>query len=147
MVSDSTLLVPQDRSGDRALRASIIIVSFNSRQKVIQCLDSLGRTISADCEIIVVDNASVDGSAEAVETSFPDVILIRSNTNCGFGAGSNLGARRAAGGYLIFLNPDTLVESGWIEALLAPFEMDARAGLVTAKVLLADQPDRINACG
>lgn len=129
------------------LRVSIIIVNHNGKEKLLRCLVSVQRSLVPDCELIIVDNASLDGSAEAVETHFPNARLIRSMTNIGFGAGNNLGRRYARGTYLIFLNPDTLVEGGWIEALLAPFEKDGSAGLVTARILLADQPDRINACG
>lgn len=132
---------------DKTLRASVIIVNYNGKQKLLECLESVSRTLSRDCELIVVDNASSDGSAAAIETNFPDVMLIRSKTNCGFGSGNNLGVLSSRGKYLVFLNPDTLVESGWLEALLAPFEINDRAGMVTARILLADQPDRLNACG
>lgn len=132
---------------DQALRASVIIVNYNGKEMLLDCLESVKRSLPRDCELIVVDNASSDGSASAIETQFSDVMLIRSETNCGFGAGNNLGVRSSRGKYLAFLNPDTLVESGWLDALLAPFDVNDRAGLVTARILLADQPDRINACG
>ena len=149
--ADGTMTVGSAARGetpvDKTLRASVIIVNYNGKQKLLECLESVGRTLSPDCELIVVDNASSDGSAAAVETQFSDVMLIRSKTNCGFGSGNNLGVLSSRGKYLVFLNPDTLVESGWLEALLAPFEINDRAGMVTARILLADQPDRINACG
>lgn len=137
----------QQSSVNQSLRASVIIVNYNGKEKLLRCLASVHLCMLAHCEVIVVDNSSSDGSAEAIETHFPDVILIRSNINGGFGAGNNLGVQQAQGKYLVFLNPDTLVEYGWIEALLAPLETDDSAGLVTAKILLADQPDRINTCG
>jgi GT2 family glycosyltransferase len=128
------------------LLASIIIVNYNAGDKLLRCLDSLARSIGAGCEIIVVDNASSDGIAERLGER-REVLLIRSETNLGFGAGCNLGAHRARGRYLVFLNPDTLLEAGWIAPLLAPLETDERAGLSTARILLADHPDRINSCG
>src|SRR6185295_5368833 len=100
-----------------------------------------------DSEVILVDNASSDGTADVIQTDFPGVTLIRSQTNLGFGAGNNLAARSARGRYLIFLNPDTLVEQGWMEALIGLLDNDAQAGLVTSRIVLADQPDRINTCG
>lgn len=78
---------------------------------------------------------------------FSNIVAIESGTNLGFGAGSNLGARQAQGEFLAFLNPDTLVQPRWLEALLSPLETDPRAGLATAKMLMMDSPDRINTCG
>lgn len=128
-------------------RASIIIVNYNAKEKLLRCLGSVLRFADSGKEVIVVDNASSDGMADLICNNFTEVKLIRSQTNLGFGAGSNLAARQARGKYLVFLNPDTLIERGWLEALLEPLEADARVGLVTSKVLLADQPNRINACG
>jgi GT2 family glycosyltransferase len=134
-------------SGDRLLRASIIIVNYNAKEKLLRCLESVSRSSLADCEVIVLDNHSSDGIADLIEIDFPGVRLIRSPTNLGFGAGNNLAAREAHGKYFVFLNPDTLVEQRWLEALLAPFDTDTRVGLVTSKILLADQPGLINTCG
>ncbi|HXG63899.1 MAG TPA: glycosyltransferase family 2 protein [Blastocatellia bacterium] len=129
------------------VRASVIIVSYNAKEKLLRCLASLLRSLPDSCEVVVVDNASCEDNADAIEAGFPQATLIRSNTNLGFSGGCNLGARHAQGQYLVFLNPDTLVENGWIEALVAALEADARAGLATAKILLLDQPDRLNTCG
>jgi GT2 family glycosyltransferase len=134
-------------SRNRPLLASIIIVNYNAREKLRECLESVVRAGYANCEIIVVDNASSDGMADAVEIDFPSIKLIRSETNVGFGAANNLAARKAEAKYLVFLNPDTIVQSGWLEALLTPFCGDDRAGLVTSCILLADNPELINTCG
>jgi len=134
-------------SRKRLLRASIIIVNYNAEKKLLRCLESVFRSSLPDCEVIVVDNQSSDGIADLIEVELPQVTLIRSNVNLGFGAGNNLGALQARGKYLVFLNPDTLVEQGWLEALLALFDTNARVGLVTSKILLADQPELINTCG
>lgn len=128
-------------------RASVVIVSYNAKQKLLVCLDSLSRSLPADCDLIVVDNASTEGNADAIAEGFPDARLIRSQTNLGFAGGCNLGARHASGRYLVFLNPDTLVEAGWIDALLAPFADDRRVGLTTARILLLKDPERLNTCG
>ena len=128
------------------IRASIVIVSYNAKEKLHQCLASVTRSIS-ECEVIVIDNASKGGVVDDLQEHFPGVLLLRNKANVGFGAAGNLGAGYARGEYLIFLNQDTLVKRGWVEGLLAPFEDDDRTGLVTSKVLLLDQPERINACG
>ena len=131
----------------RHLRASIIIISYNAKQKLLACLASVSRCLPVGCEIIVVDNASSEGNTDAVEGSFRNVTLIRSGENLGFAAGCNRGARDANGAFLVFLNPDTLVEPGWLEALVAPFESYDAVGLATAKILMMYQRDQINACG
>ena len=132
---------------NRQLRASIIIVNYNAREKLLRCLESILSASQKDFEVIVVDNNSSDGIADHIERDFQNVRLIRSQTNLGFGAGNNLAAREAQGKYLVFLNPDTLVQQGWLEALLKPFDVDDRVGLVTSKILLADEPEIINTCG
>lgn len=127
--------------------ASIIIVNYDAGDRLLNCLSSVFRCGDQNFEILVVDNASTDGAAGVIEIEFPQVIVIRSTTNLGFGGGCNLAARRAKGPYLVFLNPDTTVEGGWLESLIKTFRMDAKAGLVTAKILLADEIDEINTCG
>lgn len=146
-VVQSSVVVQERFSQQQQLRASIIIVSYNAKEKLFRCLPSVLRSMPSDCEIIVVDNASSEGNADAIEMNFPEVSLIRSKTNLGFAAGCNLGVRQARGSYLVFLNPDTLVDDNWLQALLKPLETDEGVGLVTAKILLLDQSDRINTCG
>ncbi len=130
-----------------APRASIIVVAYNGRDDLAQCLRSLQAAGHADDEIIVVDNASSDGSAELVEATFPFVRVVRSATNVGFGQGNNLAARQAQGKVLAFLNPDTVVEPGWLEALIAALDASPRVGLATSKILLREDPEHINTCG
>jgi GT2 family glycosyltransferase len=98
-------------------------------------------------EVIVVDNASTDGSASWLAQAHPEVRLTCTSENRGYGAGGNLGTRLARGRYLAFLNPDTTVEPGWLEALLAALEADPQAGLVTSRILLMEDPEHINTCG
>ncbi len=99
------------------------------------------------CEIILVDNASQDGSADYVAAVFPQVRLVRSASNLGFGGGNNLAAQLALGSYLAFLNPDALVTAGWLEALLESLASDLAVGLATSRILLLSDSERINACG
>jgi GT2 family glycosyltransferase len=128
-------------------RAGVVIVSYNARQKLMGCLESLRRALPADCDLVVVDNASVEGNAEAIAERFPDVKLICSPVNLGFAGGCNLGARHTRSRALVFLNPDTKVEPGWLDALVAPLEASDRTGLTTARILLMSDPQRLNVCG
>jgi GT2 family glycosyltransferase len=137
--SDSDLGTP--------VTASVIIVSYNARSRLTACLRSLVDHESHDCEIIVVDNASCDGSADFVERAFPQVRVISNRANVGFGAASNLAACHAQGDYLAFLNPDTIVTPGWLERLIAALKAEPQAGMATPQILLLAEPGLINTCG
>lgn len=127
--------------------ATIIVVNYNGGSRLQACLRSLVDDLAASDEIILVDNASTDGSADAAERAFPDVRILRSPINLGFGGGNNLGARHASGEHLAFINPDTIAAPGWLAPLVSALEADRGVGLVTSKVLLLQDPSRINTCG
>ena len=103
-------------------RCSVVIVNYNGRPYLKNCLNALLNNFDPNDEIILVDNASTDGSADDVAQQFPTVRLIRSETNLGFSRGCNLGAQAATGKYLAFLNPDTVVVPGWLDALIESLE-------------------------
>ena len=88
--------------------ASIIIVSFNTEELTRNCLASLA-THESDMEVIVVDNASRDGSADMIAAEFPDVTLIRLAENVGFGGANNVGYQHATHDDIILLNSDTIL--------------------------------------
>lgn len=142
-----SLVVQEQFNQKQTFRASIIIVSYNAKDKLFRCLASVLQFLTDDCEIVIVDNASAEGNADAIENEFPEVKLIRSSVNLGFAAGCNLGVQHAQSDYLIFLNPDTLVDEHWLNALLKPLEMNEQVGLTTAKILLQGHPELINTCG
>lgn len=152
-MSTVTLIKPSGASCTSAIvveptpQVSIIIVNYNGGELLERCICSLRQDAIQDYEIILMDNASTDGSVEAVAQTFPDIRLIWSERNLGFGAGNNLAARQARGDYLAFLNPDTVVEPGWLDALVAALERDPRIGLATSQILLLDAPGTINTCG
>jgi GT2 family glycosyltransferase len=89
-------------------------------------------------EIIVIDNASADGSADMVQQEFPECRLIRSATNDGYGVAINHAAREAAGRYLLLLNPDIEVTPGCLDTLVSFTEQHPRAGVVSPRLLLSD---------
>ena len=96
---------------------SIIIVSYHTREKLRRCLAAL----EPEHEIIVVDNASTDGSPEMVEQEFPHVRLIRSDTNLGFSAANNCGAAVASNPLHLYLNSDAYAEPGAVKSLASVF--------------------------
>ncbi|NQX12425.1 glycosyltransferase family 2 protein [Microbacteriaceae bacterium VKM Ac-2855] len=98
---------------------AIVIVSFNTREKTLACLDSipLGAAPTAP-HVIVVDNGSVDGSAEAIRAAHPEVEVVEAGDNLGFARGVNLGVSHASERFVLLLNPDTLVKEGAFTALI-----------------------------
>jgi N-acetylglucosaminyl-diphospho-decaprenol L-rhamnosyltransferase len=97
---------------------SVIIVSFNTRELTLAAIDAVLRQLGSDGEIIVVDNASTDGSASAIARDFPQVNLLALDDNIGFARANNLAAKQARGRLLLLLNPDTLLQPGAIAAML-----------------------------
>src|SRR5579859_1559756 len=87
-----------------------IVVSYNVKEPLMECLTAFFRTADMPVEAVVVDNASSDGSADTVAEWFPQVVLIRSDRNLGFGRASNLGLEKARGRFILLLNPDVTVE-------------------------------------
>lgn len=102
---------------------SILIVNYNGLRFLRPCLESVEKYVNCEHEVIVVDNASVDGSVDFLREHFPRVRLIASNTNTGFTGGNNIAAAAALGDYLLLLNNDTVVLSpiqSAIDAMAAP---------------------------
>jgi N-acetylglucosaminyl-diphospho-decaprenol L-rhamnosyltransferase len=120
-------------------RLSIVIVSYNARADLERCLESLVRGRPAtDHEIIVVDNASTDGSAEAVRTRWTGVRLIEAGANLGFAKANNLGIRQSFGELVLLLNGDTIVPHGAIDALVATLDGHPDAAVVGPRLVDAD---------
>jgi GT2 family glycosyltransferase len=119
---------------------SVIIASHNTCRLLADCLTSIA---SADppangYEVIVVDNASADGSADMVRREFPDVKLISNSKNLGFSAANNQGAAVAAGEYLLFLNSDTYVGRDALAAPLAYLRPNPQVGALTVRLVYAN---------
>ncbi len=120
----------------RQSHLSILIVSYNTRAMTLACLDSL--PVDAGYEIIVVDNASTDGSADAIAAHPLAPILIASRENLGFARANNLAASHARGEVLLLLNPDTVVKPGAIGRLAAFAEARPEAGIWGGRTVFAD---------
>lgn len=118
---------------------SIIVVSWNSIGFLGECLGSVREQTYKDWEIIVVDNASEDGTKELVRRSFPEVRLITLSQNLGFARAGNLGLAESRGECLLFLNPDVRLERDWLEKALPAFKINPRIGMVTGKILRFDR--------
>lgn len=117
---------------------SILIVSYNTREMTLEAIRSARAETRTPHEIIVIDNASSDGSAEAIAEAFPDVRLMAETENHGFARANNLAAREAQGRYLLLLNPDTVVLDGAIDRLLAFAKARPEARIWGGQTLFAD---------
>ena len=122
------------RADNAAPRISVLILTHNNRVVTQACLHNLFRnTTHPNLEVVVVDNASTDGTPEWLKffsDSHPEMRLILNDENRGFSAGNNQAVSESTGEYLVFLNNDTLVPAGWLEGLLAHLRADPTAGLV-----------------
>ena len=98
---------------------SILIISYNTREMTLACLRSVAAETRAAHEVIVLDNASADGSAAAIAAAFPGVTLLAETRNHGFAAANNIAAKHATAPFLLLLNPDTVVLDGALDRLLA----------------------------
>ena len=126
---------------------SIVVLNWNGQQVVEKCLRSLQEQTYCPLELIVVDNASTDGSADLVKERFPDVNLIVNQTNLGFGGGNNVGIRASQGRYIMMLNNDTRLDSRCVEELKRSVEKEDRYGACASKILLEYEDNLIDAAG
>lgn len=97
----------------------VIIVNFNTRDRTIECIDSVLRQNLPGCRVILVDNGSTDGSVPAIVAAHPTVQIVDAGENLGFARGVNRGVEAGNGDYVLLLNPDATVFPGSLEALLA----------------------------
>lgn len=119
---------------------SIIIVNYNTRDLLISCLASVYQTVQSEYEfeVIVVDNASKDGSREAVELLYPEVILLPQESNLGFAKANNKGINIANGRYILLLNSDTVIQPDTLMKMLELMDSNSDIGASGCKVVLPD---------
>ena len=116
-------------------KVSIIIPHWNGIEILSDCLESLAQTEYTNLEIIVVDNASTDGSPDWVNINYPSVKLVENDQNYGYAGGCNRGAGVATGDYLVFLNNDTIQDSKWIDPLVDFLNLNSNVAAVQPKIL------------
>jgi len=120
---------------ERPVDVSVVIVNWNTRDILGDCLRTIyEQTRSAAFEVIVVDNASQDGSPEMVRTDYPQAMLLANGTNVGYAAANNQGIRTARGRYILVLNSDTLILDGAIDRIVDFADSHPRAGVLGCRV-------------
>ncbi len=125
---------------------SIIILNWNQYEDTDECLNSLG----SNYKIMLVDNGSVDGSADKLKEKYPYIELIKNKTNLGFAAGNNVAIKKAlqeGNDYILLLNNDTKVEPDFLELLIKVIEKPGSTGIVSPKMMFFHEPDKVWFCG
>ena len=125
---------------------SVIVLNYNAGELLLNCIESIKKSAYKNLEIIVVDNISTDKSQKICKEKYPDIKLIQNDENFGYCEGNNIGIREAEGDYIIILNPDTIVESNWIEELISAYNKFGE-GLYQPKILSLDKTEILQSTG
>ncbi|NLE43118.1 MAG: glycosyltransferase family 2 protein [Chloroflexi bacterium] len=126
---------------------SAIIVNWNHGAYLESCLEALCAQQGPDLEVVVVDNASTDGSVQKLSRHASRARLLRMSENVGFSRAFNSGVKAAGGQYMLSLNPDVFVRPGFLSALVDAMEADPRIGSAAPKLLRADDPAVLDSTG
>ena len=121
---------------------SVVVVNFNGKKFLDDCLSSLARQTFRDFETILVDNGSSDGSADYIRERYPSVMLVETGKNLGFAGGTNAGIRAAQGEFVFTLNNDTVADPCMLEEIVKPMQAEPTVGMCGTKMVLPD--GRIN---
>ncbi len=130
-----------------APRLSVVIPNWNGKRYLGPCLDSLRAQTQPAIEIIIVDNASSDGSQQFVKTAYSEMRLIEMPQNRGFTGACNRGMREAAGEFVALLNNDTEVEKDWAAQVIQALDAKPEVGILACKMLMHDQRERFHTAG
>ncbi len=128
-------------------KALVVIPNYNGAKYIEACLAYVLAQTYRPLEIVVVDNASTDGSDRLVREKFPQVKFIQSGYNAGWGIACNVGMAAAPSEYIVLLNNDAYMEKNCIEEMVRAVGSDPRCGSVASRVLLWDEPKKIEVCG
>ena len=135
----------------RNIDTAIIIVNWNGKRFLKDCLDSLFNQTYKKFKVILVDNDSKDGSQKFVEKNYPKVQLIKLDYNFGFSRGNNIGIMEAFKDesikYIVCLNNDTKVDKNWLKELIKIVDLNPRIGICQSKILYYNNPKIINSVG
>lgn len=127
---------------------AVLIVNYNSGALLSRSLEALSRQTVRDFRVVVVDNASSDGSADDIESRSGSVALVRAGSNLGFAAGNNLALRHAGGAkWIALLNPDAFPEPEWLEKLMQAVSAWPGFTFFGSRMLLADTPQLLDGTG
>ena len=126
---------------------SVVIPNWNGVNHLPTCLNALNNQTIRDFEMIVVDNASMDGSCEVIKSQYPMVRVLELTRNAGFTGACNAGIRAAQGNIIVLLNNDTEAADNWLEELVSAFDRHQDAGIVASRLMLFDRRDVFHSAG
>lgn len=135
---------------DQNPRVAIVVINWNGGDDTLACLDSLARVQYSERYVLVVDNASQDGSPERIRACHPEVTLLESQINLGFTGGNNLAIKAAlqkGADYVLLLNPDTLVSADFLEKMVSVGEADPSIGVLGPTIYYHSRPEVIWSAG
>src|SRR6185369_12907175 len=132
----------------RRMRLSVVIVNWNSRDDLAECLDSMRAQTYRDLEVIVVDNGSEDGSVAMMKERYAEFKLLDEGENLGFAEGCNRGIAVTTGEWVAMLNNDAVAEPRWAETLVAAAAAGPpELGMLQSLMLFKQRPDVVNSTG
>lgn len=126
---------------------SVIIVNWNGKHFLKECLTSLYNQDYKNIEVVFVDNNSKDGSVEYVRNNFPKIKIIVNKKNLGFAEANNIGYKSTTGSYVLFLNNDIRVTKNFLSELVKVLESDNKIAGAQGKILLMDDPTKLDSVG
>ena len=126
---------------------SVVVVTANHFDWLIQCLRSLHEQNYESLEVIVVDNGSINNAREALAEEFPKVRIIRLEENYGFAGGNNRGIEVAKGKYVALINNDAVADPDWISAMVAAAEADSSVAAAASIIIDGNRPEVLDSCG
>jgi GT2 family glycosyltransferase len=137
----------RDGAKDKPPRVSVAVVAYESGPTLTDCLAALKAQTVQDFEIILIDNASRDGAAQAAARAHPEATFVANAENLGFAAAMNQAARLARGRWFALLNPDAFPDSGWLAALLGAADSHPEVRAFASRQLMADDPKVLDGLG
>jgi hypothetical protein len=141
-MESSIIEFSNDESGIFGMKLSIVILCWNDRKVVLDCLRSIFATVKhTEFEVLVSDNGSTDGSVELIRKEFPRAILIENGSNLRFAKGNNVAIRESRGEYVLILNPDTIIHEGALDGIVQYADEHPAAGAFGCRVVF---PNGIN---
>jgi GT2 family glycosyltransferase len=150
MMQDLKEAVPVTQNQKDAVPVTVVILNTNRRDDTLECLNSLSSSTYSNLSIMVLDNASTDGSVEAIQECCPSVQIVFLADNNGYAGNNNVGidmAWQQGAGWILVLNEDTILSPDCIDLLVAAGESDPKVGIVGPMVYHNDEPDVIQSAG
>ncbi|MAH21245.1 MAG: glycosyl transferase, partial [Thaumarchaeota archaeon] len=114
-----------------------IVLAYNGGKDLIICVDSLIKSVYPNLQILVVDNASVDGSVEELRKKFPGVEIVVNQNNFGYAAGNNIGIMRSSDEFIVLINQDAMVSPDWLGHLIDAAKRHKNGAFFQPKILLS----------